>query len=152
MKKIFVILLFVCTIASTQSFAQKESFYGAKINANNSVAVSELSKMMNEKTSLNIKLKGKIKEVCKKKGCWLTMDLGNGDLMTVRFKDYDFFVPKDADGREVIIEGVANKEEIDVATQRHYAEDAKKSKEEIAKITKPKKTITFEATGVIIKG
>jgi hypothetical protein len=38
-----------------------------------------------------------------------------------------------------------------VAQLRHYAEDAGKSKEEIAKITEPKIELTFMADGVIVK-
>ena len=37
-----------------------------------------------------------------------------------------------------------------MATQRHYAEDAGKSKEEIEKITEPKIAYTFLADGVLI--
>jgi hypothetical protein len=43
------------------------------------------------------------------------------------------------------------KEELDVATLRHYAHDAGKSKEEIEKITEPQTSWTFEAVGVLIK-
>jgi recombinational DNA repair ATPase RecF len=81
----------------------------------------------------------------------MQLDLGNGQKMRVKFKDYAFFVPKNAAGKTAIIEGVAFKETIDVATLRHYAEDAGKSKEEIAKITQPREEINFEAKGVIIK-
>jgi hypothetical protein len=38
-----------------------------------------------------------------------------------------------------------------VAELQHYAEDAGKSKEEIAKITEPKLELTFVADGVIVK-
>jgi hypothetical protein len=41
--------------------------------------------------------------------------------------------------------------ETDVKTLRHYAEDQGKSKEEVEAITAPKKEITFEATGALIK-
>ena len=34
---------------------------------------------------------------------------------------------------------------------KHYAQDAGKSKEEIAKITEPKDELTFIADGVIVK-
>jgi hypothetical protein len=38
-----------------------------------------------------------------------------------------------------------------VKDQKHYAEDGGKSKEEIAKITTTKKTLGFEADGVLLK-
>jgi hypothetical protein len=41
--------------------------------------------------------------------------------------------------------------ETDVKTLQHYAEDQGKSKEEVEAITSPKKEITFEASGALIK-
>ena len=52
---------------------------------------------------------------------------------------------------EVIINGKAFVTEVSVDEQRHYAEDAGKSTEEIAAITKPKRTLSFEADGVLLK-
>ncbi len=148
MKKFFSILL-ISLIANTWAFAQK--YYGEKINETGAVAVSQLPTLMKGKEKLETKLTGKIESVCQKKGCWMQLDLGNGQKMRVKFKDYAFFVPKNAAGKTVVIEGVASKETIDVPTLKHYAEDAGKSKEEIAKITQPKEEINFEAKGVIIK-
>jgi hypothetical protein len=147
MKKIF--LVFAVSLISSWTFAQK--YYGEKISADGAVAVSQLPTLMKGKEKIEIKLTGKIESVCQKKGCWMQLDLGNGQKMRVKFKDYAFFVPKNAAGKTAIIEGVAFKETIDVATLRHYAEDAGKSKEEIAKITQPREEINFEAKGVIIK-
>ncbi len=97
------------------------------------------------------KVVGQIKEVCTKKGCWMTLDLPNGETMRVTFKDYGFFVPLNAQGYPVIIEGIATRSVTDVATLKHYAEDAGKSKEEIEAIVAPKEEYAFEAVGVIIK-
>lgn len=148
MKKIFSILL-ISFIATSWTFAQKR--YGEKINESGAVAVSQLPNLMKGKEKLEAKLTGKIESVCQKKGCWMQLDLGNGQKMRVKFKDYAFFVPKNAAGKTAIIEGVASKEIIDVSTLKHYAEDAGKSKEEIAKITQDREEISFEAKGVIIK-
>jgi hypothetical protein len=147
MKKIFLVL----AIIMIGSWASAQKYYGEKINADGAIAVSQLPTLMKGKEKLETKLTGKIESVCQKKGCWMQLDLGNGQKMRVKFKDYAFFVPKNAAGKTAIIEGVAFKETIDVATLKHYAEDAGKSKEEIAKITQPKEEINFEARGVIIK-
>jgi hypothetical protein len=77
-------------------------------------------------------------------------DIGNGREMMIRFKDYAFFVPKDVVGKPVILHGKAYQETLSVAQLQHYAEDAGKSKEEIARITKPQTSLHFEADGVII--
>lgn len=79
------------------------------------------------------------------------MKVGMGDdEAMVRFKDYGFFMPKDIAGQEIIVNGKAYVEEMSVEDQRHYAEDGGKTAEEIAAITEPKRTLAFEADGVLI--
>lgn len=125
--------------------------FGAVITEDEVTPLSTLVTSLEEGGEFHGKVKGEIKEVCVHKGCWMTMDLPNGETMRVTFKDYGFFVPKNSHGYPVIIEGVASKKVTDVRTLRHYAEDAGKSKEEIEAITEPKKEYAFEAVGVIIK-
>ena len=60
-------------------------------------------------------------------------------------------MPLDANGKEVIVAGKAFVQMTSVEELQHYAEDAGKSKEEIAKITAPKKEFAFEANGVLLK-
>jgi hypothetical protein len=156
MKNIFLLLSMICLIifANQSISAQtKDGAFGAKITEENATDATKLLALLKDKTTLQIKLKGTIIETCKKKGCWMEMDLGNGKKMRVKFKDYAFFVPKDASahGKTAFIEGVVSKETTDVKTLRHYAKDAGKSEKEIEKITAPKEELTFEASGVIIK-
>ena len=102
--------------------------------------------------TINLKFNANIKEVCSKKGCWMTLPAGNDDeTIMVRFKDYGFFVPLDAAGKEVIVAGKAFLKEVSVADLKHYAEDAGKSSDEIANITEPAMEFAFEANGVLLK-
>ena len=102
--------------------------------------------------TINLKFNAKIKEVCSKKGCWMTLPAGNNnETIMVRFKDYGFFMPLDAAGKEVIVAGKAFVNEVSVADLKHYAEDAGKSSEEIANITEPAMEFAFEANGVLLK-
>jgi hypothetical protein len=48
------------------------------------------------------------------------------------------------------VDGFARIETTSVEVLRHYAEDAKKSPEEIAAITQPKREVSFEASGVLV--
>ncbi|MGG6230258.1 DUF4920 domain-containing protein [Tenacibaculum sp. SDUM215027] len=101
--------------------------------------------------TLSVKFTSTINEVCKKKGCWMKLDLGEEQESMVRFKDYGFFMPLNADNKEVVVNGKAFVTEISVDELQHYAKDAGKSEEEIAKITEPKYTYAFEADGVLMK-
>ena len=126
--------------------------FGTIITSDNAVAFDEVMGKMNGVDSLNLKVRGKVKEVCQKKGCWMTFvsDQPGYPEMRVTFKDYAFFMPKDLAGKQVVVDGYAYVETTPVDVLRHYAEDAGKSKEEIAAITEPKREVSFEAAGVVI--
>ena len=101
--------------------------------------------------TINIKFASEIKEVCAAKGCWMKLPLAEEKEAMVRFKDYGFFMPLDAKGKDVIVAGKAFVTVTSVEELRHYAEDAGKSVAEIAKITSVKKEFAFEASGVLLK-
>ncbi len=100
--------------------------------------------------TLETKFSAIVTDVCKSKGCWMKLNLKNGEEVMVKFKDYGFFVPKEIEGREVVVNGIAFVDNMSVDDQRHYAEDAGESQEDIARIKEPKKTFEFEANGVLI--
>ncbi len=101
--------------------------------------------------TLNVTFTSDVTAVCKKKGCWMKMALKDGREVMVKFKDYAFFVPKNIEKGTAVINGRAYVEEMSVEDQRHYAEDAGMSTEEISKIIHPKITLSFIASGVRIK-
>lgn len=165
MKNILKILVLTLLLVSCKSNGQetenkevvKESIayasYGNKINDENVMTINQMAetyKSMSVGDTINTKITAKVVEVCQAKGCWMTLNLENGEEAMVKFKDYAFFMPKDISGKEVILNGIAFVNEVPVDEQRHYAEDAGKSKEEVAAITEPKKTYSFEADGVLI--
>ncbi|GAL89972.1 DUF4920 domain-containing protein [Jejuia pallidilutea] len=162
-----VILLFICVLmlsscknkpneTNTEPVQRQEIAYakfGKDIVPNDAVIAKSMAAhyiAMKEGDSIDSKMKAKVKKVCQAKGCWMTLDLGNDNEVMVKFKDYGFFVPKDIAGKEVVINGKAYVKEVSVDEQRHYAEDAGKSAEEIAAITLPKRTYSFEADGVLV--
>lgn len=100
--------------------------------------------------TLTTKFTATVAEVCQAKGCWMKLQLKDGQETMVRFKDYGFFVPKDIAGKEVIVNGLAFVEEMSVEDQQHFAKDAGKTEGEIASISETKKTYGFEADGVLI--
>lgn len=125
--------------------------FGARITEEGAHPIEHLPKLMEKDDSVRVKLTGKIADVCQVKGCWMDLPTADGKTMKVRFKDYAFFVPKDAKDKTTVVEGWAYRYTVPVDELRHYAEDAGKSKAEIAAITKPEQAVAFEAEGVLIK-
>ncbi|MFC5270007.1 DUF4920 domain-containing protein [Adhaeribacter terreus] len=137
-------------IEKTETSVNGGKSYGEKITPDNAIAVADLVKNMAGKDSMEVKISGEIEEVCQMKGCWVTIKMPTGEAMRVMFGEDDYFVPKDVSGKNAIMEGVAYRKIIPVDEQRHYLEDAGKSKEEIMAITQPDTTLTFDAKGIII--
>jgi len=141
-----------CKNSQTVTNAGNQTF-GAAFNPKGAITYDALLNKMEKVDSLNTKVTGKVSAVCKVKGCWMTMVSENPDQpeMRVKFKNYAFFMPKDIVGKTVVIDGFALQETISVADQRQNAEDDGQTKEQIEKITKPKRELSFEAAGVVIK-
>jgi len=161
MKKLIALLILTVFLTisckdkqdTTRELANYESF-GKEIILEDALPASRMAehyKTMTVGDSVNSKMTAKVDAVCKSKGCWMKLSLEDGNQVMVKFKDYGFFVPKDIEGKEVVINGKAFVNEVSVDEQRHYAEDAGKSADEIAAITEVKKTYSFEADGVLLK-
>ena len=148
-------LVLLLSVMLTGVCAQEDQYqtFGDQITSESTMAYHDLLKVLDGKDSVQAKVEGLIDNVCQVKGCWMNVVDKNGDeeSLFVKFKDYGFFVPKDAAGKDVIIEGVAYRDITPVEELRHYAEDAGKSDDEIAKITEPKEEVRFVAKGVLIK-
>ena len=149
-------ILFVCaSFLALSSVAQIKSaakgvHYGAKITAADAVEVNILEEKLATAETFTGKVKGTVVSVCQEKGCWMKLEQTDGEGIMIRFKDYKYFVPKNISGKEVVLQGVAKITTTSVEMLKHYAEDGGKSKEEIAKITEPKKEIEFIASGVLV--
>lgn len=124
--------------------------YGEKITPDGAVNIADVPARLEKTEILDGKIKAKIIEVCPKKGCWLKLQVNDSTTALVKMKDYGFFLPLAAKGKTVVIDGETKMKTTSVAELRHYAEDAKKSKEEIAAITKPEKEIRVMAKGIVV--
>ncbi len=145
-------LLALCTDGecSTPDQAHADwSHYGGEIDAHalTQVAPGDLSGAEGQ-----VKVEATISDVCAVKGCWMKVKGDDGTEMLVRFKDYGFFVPRNATGRRVWFTGHAQRVELSVDALRHLAEDAGKSPAEVAAISKPETQVTFTADAVWVQG
>lgn len=165
MKSITLAILCVLVLNSCKNKTQKSTenqlkvekiqykAFGKAIISDDAIAAKSMAahyKTMKAGDSINSKIIAKVNDVCQAKGCWMRLQLDDENEVMVKFKDYKFFVPKDIKGKNVIINGKAYVQEVSVNEQRHYAKDAGKTAQDIARITEPKKTYSFEADGVLV--
>jgi len=127
------------------------NYFGDRIEAEGATTFTEVTWPQSNSDTLEVKLTGEIHEVCQAKGCWMTLQKsGMDETVFIKFKDYGFFVPKDADGKEAIVRGKLYASVTSVEELKHYAEDKGASAEELAAITEPQREIKMMADGVII--
>lgn len=159
MKKILLSVIAMAALAACQVKQVKEqpianvegtAVYGDSIKNDQVISINSIQTTMKDEPKMDMKIRGVVDEVCPKKGCWMMMKQDNGDVIRITFKDYKIFVPKDLAGKEVVLDGFAYADTVSVEKLKHYAEDAGKSAEEIAKITASKKSVAFEAKGVVV--
>ncbi len=160
MKYLLILTLMAATFFACNKKAESngnvngyESF-GEKITPDDALTQEEmLQKFQNMKPgdTVDVKFASNVNSVCKAKGCWMKLDLNPTTQAMVKFKDYGFFVPMNAENSKAIVHGKAFVGEIPVEELRHYAEDAGESEEEIAAITEPETTYNFVADGVLLQ-
>lgn len=124
--------------------------FGEKITAEGAIAAGDLAAKLKGPQPSDVKVTGKVTEVCKAEGCWLRMETENGGTMLIKMKDHAFLVPLSMNGKTIVADGVATLKETSVDMLKHYAEDAGKSKAEIDAIKEAKKEITLQAKGILV--
>jgi hypothetical protein len=151
-KLLFTALLFAAFTANAQDDeikpAAKGVVYGTKVSKDATpISVDELQTKLADGVFEGA-VKGKVVEVCQTMGCWMKIQKADGTTLMVKTKSHSFFMPKDIVGKTVAVEGKAEIKEESEAKQKHYAEDAGKSKKEIAKIKGSKTDLQMTASSV----
>lgn len=158
MKKLFLTLMVVSAglLANAQppaGEAKPGEWYGDKVQVTTDVMdIKDVAAKLKGGSPdfENVQIKAKVVDVCSKKGCWVKLELENGETAMVKMKDYGFFLPLAAKGKTVVIDGEVKMKTTSVAELKHYAEDAKKSQAEIDAIKEPSKEVRVMAKGIVV--
>ena len=106
----YIVISGLCTVFlwiacnSEQNMPEGQTF-GGKVTIEKTVSIAEVYTDPQKYEGKEIRMDGEITQVCQHKGCWIKMTDGQKELV-VRFKDYGFFVPKDAARSKVTIQGI----------------------------------------------
>jgi hypothetical protein len=126
--------------------------YGKGVTlASEPISLKEALQRQTELAGQDILVQAEVGQACQTKGCWMDLDMGNGQNLTVRFKDYGFFVPMDATGKKAVVSGYVKVDTLTVDWLKHKAQDAGKSQAHIDSITEPRVEYSFMANGVAIE-
>ncbi|MBT7609487.1 MAG: DUF4920 domain-containing protein [Bacteriovoracaceae bacterium] len=137
MKTLLMILVF---ILSSTVFAGEN--YGKPFSLK-SMPLS-LADAIKSPSDSPVLLKAKVGKVCKKKGCWMSLESQSGQVR-VTFENYGFFVPITLVGKNVLLEGVLKSYKMSLKETKHYIQDEGGNPE---KVTKARTEFRVVATSV----
>ncbi len=133
MKQFLVIILFILLVAgcatSEPETAVEYDAYGVGVTSSVVMTTDEL---LDDAASLDgelVAVSGVVRDVCQSKGCWLVLETATGDVIRVAVAkddagEYQFTVPTDISGRQVLVEGRLVRQELSEEQQQHYAEES----------------------------
>jgi hypothetical protein len=123
--------------------------YGAGLTLSRPTSLAEVVLDPERFEQQPILLRGRISDVCQRKGCWTILRDGSAHVR-VRFKDYAFFLPRDATGAEAFIEGFVKVETLSEKEARHYESESRDGDPE--SVDGPRREVGFTASGVRLLG
>jgi len=119
--------------------------FGAGLTLERVIDLEEVVRDPGRYAETPVLLRGRISDVCQRKGCWAVIRQGEASVR-VRFKDYGFFLPTESRGKLAYVEGIVALRELSEKTARHYAEESKNGN--AAGIRGPQREVELTASGV----
>ncbi len=105
--------------------ATRGSSFGEKIaSTKDAVSPDDVTAILKGKESVDVKVKGKVVDVCHARGCFLYLKTATGKIY-IKTKDDAFFVPVALQGKTVVVKGTAS-------------------------VDKDSKEISIQATGIVV--
>jgi hypothetical protein len=126
-------------------------YFGKHITEEGAIDCNELKDKMGESLQMQTKIKGEVVGICPDKTCLLRVDMGDGTCMNVKMNNEQIHIPKDVNGKTVILEGKAYIDTTGVKMLPGYESDSGRSVAETEVTKDPEVTLAFDATGLIIK-
>lgn len=107
---------------------EKPETFGAKFAANGRqlTPLADVAKDPKSFEDQKVLLTGVVRASCLKRGCWMEIrpvEDRAGASMTVRFKDYEFFVPLNSRGATVTLDGVVAVNKLTPAEVEHLEQE-----------------------------
>jgi len=119
--------------------------YGAGIRGGASVGVDELVADPQRFTGAPVLVRGRISDVCEKKGCW-TVLRGEREQVRVLHGDHDFALPADCRGQQAFAQGRLEIRSAAADEIAHYAAESRSG--EVPEARDPERSLRLVATGV----
>jgi len=125
MKKVVLVALFIAcamSLVHADGLRLSEPVQQDDVSETFGAAIEEW--LDNPKSYLggSLAIKTEVSKVCQKKGCFFIAQQGK-QTIRVSFKDYDFFVPTNVAGQQVMLVGEIKKHDVTDAQAQHLSND-----------------------------
>jgi hypothetical protein len=107
--------------------ATHEFFGGTLPEGGEPISLADLMNNSQDYLDQEVLVETRIAKVCQKKGCFFVAQQGPSTVR-VSFKDYGFFIPTDAGGKEVVLLGTFSRKSVSQEEAEHYAADLGETK------------------------
>ncbi|MEJ6473518.1 DUF4920 domain-containing protein [Pseudoalteromonas piscicida] len=128
--------------------------FGGGADMNKLVAAADVLHNTEQFAGSKITLSGEVVKVCKKRGCWMTLKVDNGEEINVKVRDGDMVFPMSAIGKRAFATGVLEQFELDLEkTKRYLAHRAHENGEAFdeSKITEAMNLVRLKPSAVTIQ-
>ncbi|MEM9385743.1 MAG: DUF4920 domain-containing protein [Pseudomonadota bacterium] len=123
-----------CAVFAISATAVWAGEYGEKMpEPGATVSLEQAITAASERGQYTGKIRGRITEVCRKKGCFMVLTDGDHAARVV-FKDYGFFVPKDTPPGMSTVYGELTTESLSAEQAQHFAEDAGRNSDAVGAV------------------
>lgn len=126
--RFFVLFILLTGLFTLNAIAQQGKLYGKGISLKDTTAISTLLQHPEKYVNKKVLIKGRIVDVCKKRGCWMEI-AGDKEFQSIRIKvkDGEIVFPLEARGKIALAEGifeklVISKEQL-LKQMKHHAEE-----------------------------
>jgi hypothetical protein len=141
---LIVVLPPIAAGSEAEALPEGQSF-GAPMTLSRPTPLSEVLGEPARFSGRPLLVRGRISDVCQKKGCWTILRDGDATVR-VRFHDYGFFLPKDSIGAEAWAEGTVSLVTLSEKEARHYEAESRDG--DPSEIQGPQQQVGFMATGI----
>ncbi len=148
------LVAFVTFVAATTALAEEGKTYGQVSTTNAPVAISQLLDHPDDYVDKQVRVAGRVIDVCAKRGCWIEL-ASDRDFESLIFKVDDGVIsfPMETKGKWALAEGVFTKIQLDMEQTRRYEEYQCKEKGQPfdpATVTEPKVLYRLQGSGAVV--
>ncbi len=130
-----------------------EAKLGKPLTLKETTPIASLAGEPGKYVGKTVQARGKVTEVCRKMGCWMSLADDSGKLVRIKVRDGEIVFPKTAVGKTAVAEGKFVKLELTkeqtLALRKHEAEENGKPFD-AATVTGPTVIYQIQGTGAVI--